>query len=409
MRPRRAAGRGLERGALRRRGGAGRRPLRRVALALAAGLAVLPSLRDAAAHVVFGARTLSQLVTDADVVARARILDAHAVLTLDTPPLRRPVCRAELVEVLKGDLAPGTLRFAQHGHGAAEFVDGEEVLLFLRRIERSRELADLALSGALQWVSLQEHDARWETSGGSRSAFVAAAREYAALAARDDPAARLAALSRATLRLLGSAEPRLAASALSDLVRSPSLPLVRAADLPALLPLLDDPAAGSAQRAGLLAELERRGLVEGAPRWVRLLREVPAADRPALVRLAGAHPSPQLTEELLRLLRGPEPEVAEEAALALGAADPQRALAPLVEALAAPEPRLRGAALRGLAALGTPEARAALEHAAASHPDTAVRRSARAAAARLASRPLPSAPPLPSPGPPSAPTGPAAP
>ena len=62
-------------------------------------------------------------------------------LVVEDPPLRRPVVTAALEEVWKGEAPPATtVRFAQHGHGVAPYAEGEEVLLFLRRIERSREL-----------------------------------------------------------------------------------------------------------------------------------------------------------------------------------------------------------------------------------------------------------------------------
>jgi len=161
-------------------------------------------------HIVYGTANLRQQIAEADVVARARIVDAAGAVVLEDPPLRRPVVDAALLEVLKGDAESGPVRFAQHGHGVAEFVDGEEVLLFLRRIERIAELDDPRLAAAVRYVSLQEHDARYPLAGESGERFVAAARAYLAVEAIQDPAARLEAQRQVTLEMLLSDDPRLA-------------------------------------------------------------------------------------------------------------------------------------------------------------------------------------------------------
>jgi len=233
-------------------------------------------------------------------VARARIVDTKGAVVLTDPPLRRPVVEARLLEVLDGDAEPGPVRFAQHGHGVAEFVEGEEVLLFLRRIERSAELDDPRLAAQIGYVSLQEHDARYPLVGAGGERFVAAARAYVAVEAIRDPAARLGALRQLTLELLLSDEPRLALSALQDLVRHDDLELVTGAEVPILAARILDAEAPVGLRVGLLAELQRRDLVDGPALWVELLRTTRSADLAAVVRAAGAHPSPKVTAELIR-------------------------------------------------------------------------------------------------------------
>lgn len=341
------------------------------------------------AHVVAGTAPLSWLAAEADGVVHARITDASGWLVVDDPPLRRPVVRARILAVLKGRFEPGqSVRFAQHGHGTAEFAAGEEVLVFLRRLASSRELADTGLAAHLEWVSLQEHDAKYAVSEASREKLFGAVRRYLTLPTLAEPEERAAALRRATHDLLASGDARLASSALTDLALAPDdLPLLRPVDLPQLEPLLADARLPVGIRAGLLVQLERRGLVDGPARWVALLRDAPPTERVAAIRAAGAHPSAGVTGELVAILGGEDPGLAAEAAVALGAPGHASALAALVEALGRDDARLRNAAIRDLGGMGTDAARAALRAAATGHPDPATRRRARAELRLAATRP----------------------
>jgi HEAT repeat protein len=201
---------------------------------------------------------------------------------------------------------------------------------------------------------------------------------YVALEGESDPQRRVAGLRELTLDLLRSDEPRLAASALRDLVRSGTAPLVTRQDLPRLTPVLEDVRAPVGFRAGLLAELERRGLLEGDAHWVRLLETARAADLPAAIRAAGTHPSPAVNARIVELLATGDPASAEAAAVALGAPGNRTAVEPLSAALAQGDARLRMAAIRGLGRIALPESRRALESAAKSHADPATRRRAAA-------------------------------
>lgn len=348
-----------------------------VALAFAA-----PATR-ARAHVVYGTATLHQLVATSDVVARARIVDASARVTLEPSGTSRPVVEARLLEVFKGSAAPGVVRFAQHGHGVAPFENGEEVLLFLNRIERQRELAPLASAGAVAYVSLQEHAEKFLLTRESRGALLSAVRSYARVATISDPAARHEALRRATFAQLASPDGRIAASAVRDLVVVEEPPLVTEADLPVLEPILASPTAPIGVRVALLAELERRGLVDGPTRWVGLLRGTRGRELLGVIRAAGAHPSPATRAVLLEILAGGDSEAAAAAAMALGEPGNDAAVAPLTRALSQGDERLRMASIRGLGRIATASARRALEEAAGSHPDPATRRRARAEAQLL--------------------------
>jgi HEAT repeat protein len=132
-------------------------------------------------------------------------------------------------------------------------------------------------------------------------------------------------------------------------------------------------------RVGLLAELERRKLVDGPPRWLRLLSaEAPTPDRVTAIRAAGAFASEPVRARLIGLLSDPDARVAAAAASALGSPGNAAVVKPLTTALSHESSTVRMAAIRGLGRVATPEAMRALESAAASHPDPETRRRARA-------------------------------
>jgi hypothetical protein len=337
------------------------------------------------AHLVDASPSLHLLVADADVVARARIVDPHGEAALSSGE-RRPVVEAEILEVFKGEAEPGLLRFAQHGHGVASFEKTDEVLLFLQRIERSREMGALRSSDGLRFVSLQEHDAKYPVSARNREALLGAVRAYVRIETLPTAAERVTALREVTVSLLTSGDTQLAGGALRDLVLARDLPLVTAAELPVLEPLLADPGLPVGLRAGLLAELDRRGLVDGPTSWVSLLGTASGPERPAAARAAGGHPSPAVTAALARLLESDDPATAQAAAIALGNPAHASAEPALARCLTGSDARLRMAAIRGLGGMGTPEAVVALREAADSHPDPATRRRARAEVTSLGRR-----------------------
>jgi hypothetical protein len=272
--------------------------------------------------------------------------------------------------------------FAQHGHGTALYEAGREQLLFLVRIQRVRELG--AVAAAAEWTSLEEHEIAFPLEPPSGAGIRDAARAYAALAAAPDGDARRAALRATTARLLASKDARLARSALRDLVAPGGEPLLGPAELPLVLPVVDSPEAPIGLRVGLLAELERRRLVDAPPRWAALLRSARGDDLAAVARASAAHPSPEVTGALLEVLAAQSGPAAESAAVALGVPGNRTALGALADALARGDARLRSAAVRGIGGVGGDDARALLERAGATHPDPATRRLAAAESARLA-------------------------
>jgi HEAT repeats len=332
----------------------------------------------ARAHVVYGARTLSQLTAMADAVVRARVSDADAVVVRAQPLLRQPIVAVEVLESVKGDLPCGPLTFAPHGHGVARYADGEEVVLFLRDIAHSRELADTSLAAAVAWISEQETPDKIVLGRGADDPVLAAVRAYAGLGALPSDTARREALRRITLRLVGAHEPRLATAAVSDLILADASLPITATGLPALLAILDDGAVAIGARLALLAELERRKVVDGAAHWVRLLRTTDGAEGLAVIHAVATHPSAGVTRELLAILAGADSERAATAAVSLGTPGNGAAVEPLAQVLAGKSPRLRMAAIRGLGRIATPAAARALEFAAEFHPDPATRRRARA-------------------------------
>jgi HEAT repeat protein len=317
------------------------------------------------------------LTVGSDLVARARIENPAGTLAPSESSAGRPVITAHLLEVFKGPAALGPVRFAQHGHGVAPFEAGEEVLLFLLEIETSRELAALAGTSDLRYVSLQEHDEKYLLTSESRSGFSAVIRAYLALDSLPSSEARSGALADLTIQLLRSPRERIAASALRDVI-SMGGALLTERNLPVVEPLIDDRDIAIGIRLGVLAELERLELVAGPSRWARLLRTAEAQELLAVVRAAGSHPSPEVTAELVRLVRAGEPETVEAAAISLGVPGNREAVEPLSRLLEGPQPALRMAAIRGLGGIATPEAKRVLEATARSHRDAATRRRARA-------------------------------
>ncbi len=339
--------------------------------AVAVAVATVLLAGGARAHVVFGTETLRGLVQESDLVARVRILNPGTAL-----PLEEPVVVAQILELIKGPAAAaeGPLRFVQHGHGVPIYKKDQEVAIFLQRISRSRELGSLA--GSVDWVSIQEGEA-WAGD----ASLVAALRAYAAVE-KLPPAQRPEALRELTLKLLASPDMRLASSAVRDAALARDEPIMTAQDLPALEKVLESDQASIGVRIALLAELDRRRLVEGPAQWVRRLRATHGADQIAVVRAVAAHPSDPVTQELIGFLASDDVLLVSAAAISLGVPGNQKAVAPLGKLLGSSEERVRMSAIRGLGRIGTPSAQALLTKTAATHPDPATRRRANAEVAR---------------------------
>ncbi len=351
---------------------------------LVATMALVVPLR-AWGHIEVGEKSLQWHVAQADLVVRARIVDPAAVFALPDAHKRRPVVDVRVLEIIKGAASHADLRFAQHGHGVARFVQGSEAILFLKRIERSRELARLAVPGGPTHFSSQEHDEAFVVEPRHGETLVGAVRDFARAADPGlTPGERIAFARSATLGLLLSGDARLGALALAGLVASPGAPLLVAEDTSRLRPLLDRSELSVGFRAGLLAELERRGWLDATPLWRALVERARPGDLPAAIRAAGRHPSPAVDRLLLELVGDPRGAVAAEAARALGRPGGSTFVPTLAKALAHEEARVRNAAIRGLRAIGDEAARRALSQAADGHPDPRTRRLAAGAARALA-------------------------
>jgi hypothetical protein len=345
------------------------------------------------AHVVFGTITLRLLTLQADVVARVRIVDAASLVELEDPPLRETVVVAEVLERLKGRIAEdaheGTprelLRFVQHGHGTVVYAKGEEVVLFIEGIARSAELGGSRVAEHVRWVSRQESGAKFALDESTRQAIPAAVRAYVSLDALP-PGQRPDALRRLTVEMLGSPHEVIASSALRDVVLAGDAPFFAEADQANLELILDAPETPIGIRIGLLAELERRGLVVGEPRWAAMLRTTSGPERLIVVRAAGAHPSPAVSSELSKLLLTGDSQLVAAAAVSLGSPGNDAAVPPLTGLLEKSDSRVRMAAIRGLGRVGSAKALVALETAAASHADPATRRRAAAEVKILSGR-----------------------
>lgn len=327
------------------------------------------------------------LVEDADLVVYGRVLEIDEVGAPKTAhSSQRPTLRLKVTRVIKGPGEPGHLvRAAQHGHGVSHYRLGDEALLFLRELSRSPELGGLGDQLSLRWYSNQEHDDAWVLEPASRKQALAAARRYAAMEAM--PARkRLNALHLLTVELLTRGNARLAKSALRDLIALPDAPLARKDDVPQLLRVVHGTRQPIDIRVGLLAELQRRDLVEADAHWEKLLRVAQGPDRLAVIPAAGLHGGPTTRSALEEILFGPDVPTAVAAAVALGVPGEQSVIAPLTVALRSTDRRLAMAAVRALGKVGTSDAGRAIREAASAHPDATVRRRAKAELQRLDAR-----------------------
>jgi len=350
---------------------------------LALGLALAGAL-PAAGHIVVGTRTLQMLVAESELVLHARIADRDegpAVLESGRG-VQRPAVEAEVVALLKGPagaVAGERVRFVQHGHGVAPFAPGDETLLFLLGVDRSRELSAVAREGAVRWLSLQEHSDTYPVEPSTGQALLGAVRAYVSAEKTADTEERNRHLREAGLALLGSGDPHLAASVLRGLALEGGDSWLRREDGPRLAAWIDDPGTSMGIRIGLLRVLQRRGFPEADSRWPQLVAEtLPAADRIAAIRALRASAPARARPLLLPLLEDDDAEVVAAAADALGTPGAGEAVPALASALAHTAPRVRLAAIRGLGRIADPAARRALVEAARAHPDAATRRRAAA-------------------------------
>lgn len=331
-----------------------------------------------------GPASLRQLIGDADTVVAARVAVPHS--ELESGGRLYPVVHVEVVSTLKGNAAPGPLAFANVGTGATGFVAGEEVLLFLRHIERVAELAATSLQARLRYVVISNAGERIVLTPASRPVLTDAVRRYAVLEGIPDFETRGEALRALTLELLKSGNPVLIASVMRDFAPGGDASALTLADLPAMVPLIENDRTPIGTRIAIVAELERRGLVFGPARWVRLLRTSEGADLLAVIRAVGEHPSAGVNAHLIPLLNDRDLAIATAAATSLGIPGNVEAVRPLTACLARYDEPLRYAALRSLARIGTQSARQAIELIAARHPDANLRIRAETEAIILARR-----------------------
>jgi hypothetical protein len=334
----------------------------------------------ASAHVIMGTKSLHLRVVEADTIVRARVVDPDAEFVSADGRTRRQLIEIQILESLEGTAGAERIRFAQDGHDVARYLAGQEALFFLNPISKSRELASLAVPGGPTHVSSQEHDERFLIEGPAGATLLQATRNLVASESAASVDERLRLIQQATLDLLTSGDAALGTAALASLVLSPDAALVTRPDLPRLEKVLADPTVSVGFRAGLIAELERRGLVDGPERWSALLRDAMPEQRPMAIRASAAHASEPVKLYWLAQLEDPaaRTEVKTEAAIAIGGSRDARAVGALTAALESDEPRVRNAAIRGLGRVGSPEGRQALELAARTHADPATRKRAMA-------------------------------
>ena len=350
-----------------------------VALLLATG---------APAHVVMGEKSLHLRVAEADIVLRGRVVDPASMFVAADGRTRRVLLVVDVLEEIKGVAGAKSIRIAQDGHAEAEYRQGDEALFFLKPIDRSLELRSLAVPGGATHVSGQEHDDAFLLRGSPGRTLLAATRSFAAAEQAATAQGRIALIRGATIDLLTSGDDQLATSALASLVLAPDAEWITAEDLPRVHSTISNPANPIGLRAGLIDELERRGLMDGEAARLAILRGAPARDLPSAIRALGPKAGPEVRALLIGFLdaeSGTTPEVVAETAIVLGASRAPHALEPLAKCLNRPERRIRNAAIRGLGLFGSAEAAEILAEAGESHPDPKTRR--RASAESRKSRP----------------------
>ena len=349
-------------------------------------LSICTAFSYAEAHVIMGKKSLHLSVAESTWVVRGRVTDPHKLFVSTDGSKRRELVELQVLEIIKGpsraDATDGldAIRVAQDGHEAPTYSVGDEAIFFLGPIEASRELRSLAVAGGATHVSSQEHDEAFRIKPPNGQILLTAIRSFARSETLADPKARVALIREATLDLITSGDPQLSSAALASLVLAPHASLVTAPDLPRLLELLAGPKASIGLKAGLIAELERRGFIDGPQYWHGLLEGASAAELPAAIRAAGTHSSESVRVALLKLLTSPEtaPAIAAEAAIALGASPGEEVIRALSAALGSASPRLRNAVIRGLGQMSNEGSQRALYQAAETHVDPATRRRARA-------------------------------
>lgn len=321
-------------------------------------------------------RTLWQRTFEAEIVVHARIVHPQWEISIGEPPTPYPVVEAKVLEVLKGDVAPGRLTFARDGHERPPYALGQETLLFLRPIATSASLAGTTVAAAVSWTSLPASVANVQLTSANRSAYLTATRSYAAIVAMPQSAKRGARLRALTMELVISPEPALARSALRDLALAGNAPLLTRAEAGHIGRLVFNPTVPIATRLALLHELERRGLVFGPTAWARLLRETQGPELAAVMRAVRGHQSTAVNLELEKMLKGSNRALALAAAHALASVGNDNAVRPFLRRLDTRDPALRRAIVQGLGRIHTQRARQALDLVAREHPDPATRQAA---------------------------------
>jgi hypothetical protein len=347
-------------------------------------VAALGTPARVAAQGYSGPASLRQLTRDADAVVQARIV--ASVAEIEAGGRTYPLVHADVIATLKGGVGPGPIAFANVGAGSATFVNGEEVLLFLRFIERVADLAATPLQARLRYVAIPNSGEVVVLTDAVRSVVMNAVHRYATVEVIPDPETRGEALRQLSLELLKSGDPILVTSVMRDFSPGGDAGALTLADLPAMVPLIESSRVPIGTRIALVAELERRSLIFGPARWVRLLRTSQGSDLLAVLHAVREHPSAGVNATVIPMLQHRDFSVATSAAIALGVPANVEAVKPLAACLGRDDHPLRMEALRSLARIGTQGARQALELAAARHPDPAIRQRAEIEAFTLARR-----------------------
>ncbi|HVH06934.1 MAG TPA: HEAT repeat domain-containing protein [Myxococcota bacterium] len=353
----------------------------RSALALLVAAAAAAAPAPARAHIVYARSTLAQFAEQAELAVVAEFRSGPKLWAAADGSDREEYYEIRVVETLKGSAGAERIEFFPHAEGFPSYAAGERALVFLDRTEGHAEFAGAALRFA--WFSTQGPGQEWRLAGAEAAPVLAAARGWAGVA--KSPGAVAPAGRRELLAaVLGSGIPRLESDALVELVRTGGALLADADGVAPFAALASSRSLRAPVRLPLVRLLDGRGGFEAAPVLLAMTREpLTPAELALLVQVAGGLRDARFSLWLAGVAKGDDAALRLAAVRALGQPWHAPAVPTLAPLAVADDPTLARAALQSLAAIGTPEARTALETAAASSTDPQRKSWAEAALRRL--------------------------
>jgi hypothetical protein len=308
------------------------------------------------AHAEYERRPLRQWVAEADAVVLAQFATGLQVSRAADGADSQRFFRIRVIESLRGSLA-GDLEFFARADEEPRWRPGDVALLFFDRTADHAELSHLA--HRFPYFSFQGAGYEWTLAPATRDDVVSIARGWVTA----PPTLPAEDLRTVLLRELRSGDQRLQSDALAELAHSGCAAQLFP-DAAALDPFATLVTAGSLLAPNRMALVHA---LDGCPGFdtAAALRQLadqplPPRERTALIRSAALIREAPYGEWLVSMLNDPDPLIRQEAIAALGHPWHTVGIAPLANAAATGSDTVATAAVRALAAAGTPAAAAAL-------------------------------------------------